>query len=85
MRSHDSGETWVCAVSSAVLLPAKMMAMKCFCNSARCLQSQYLQRTLKFFADRCFMQLCVYVIMKCLFSFNIDVCSGSVHGNECII
>lgn len=69
MRSHDSGETWVGAVSCACSAVASKnkVATKCLCNSTRCLQSQYLQRTLKFFADRCFMQLCINVIMKSIF------------------
>lgn len=67
--SCDSGETWVGAVSSACSAVASKnkIAIKCLCNSARCLQSQYLQRTLKCFADRCFMQLCISVIMKSIF------------------
>lgn len=56
-----------CQSPCSAIANKNKIAIKCLCNSTRCLQSQYLQRTLKCFADRCFMQLCIYVIMKSIF------------------
>jgi len=59
LQSHDTGETWsVLSALHVLLLPAKnKIDIKSLCIAAGCLQSQYLQRTLKFCADKCFMKL----------------------------